>query len=140
MEKRPYIMVVDDDQRMRGMLNRNLRLEGYGTAMATDGSSALAVLKKRRPDLVILDIMMPELDGFQVLNLIRQRSSIPVITLTARCEAPPLRKARVVGAGDYVQIPFTIPELLARVKAKLRRARTGVRQATKASALEHLRH
>ena len=126
MKRRPYIMVVDDDQGMRGMLNRNLQLEGYGVVMATDGSSALTMLEKHRPDLVILDTMMPQLDGFQALNLVRQCSNVPIIMLTARSEVEPLRKHRSTNTDDYVQIPFTIPELLAHVKAKLRRTRTGV--------------
>lgn len=72
--------------------------------------------------MVILDIMMPEMDGFQVLNLIRQRSSIPVIMLTARCEVTTLRDALVHGADDYIYKPFHTRELVARIRAKLRRA------------------
>ena len=70
MMKRPYVMVVDDDREMLRVLSRTLKREGYGVATATDGGSALATLEKRKPDLVVLDIMMPELDGFQVLDLI----------------------------------------------------------------------
>ncbi len=88
MKRHPHIMVVDDDQGMRGMLNRNLQLEGYGVVMATDGSSALTMLEKHRPDLVILDTMMPQLDGFQALNLVRQCSNVPIIMLTADCLRP----------------------------------------------------
>ena len=72
--------------------------------------------------MVILDIMMPGLDGLQVLDLIRQRSSIPIIMLTARCEVTTLRDALSLGADDYVRKPFRIQELLARIRAKLRRA------------------
>ncbi len=122
MKKRSCIMVVDNDQGMRGMLNRNLQLEGYGVAMATDGSSALTMLDKRKPDLVILDVMMPELDGFQVLSRIRQRSSVPVIMLTARGEATLLRKTLFTDADDYVRMPFQTGELVARIRAKLRSA------------------
>ena len=115
-------MVVDNDQGMRGMLNRNLQLEGYGVAMVTDGSSALTMLDKHKPDLVILDVMMPELDGFQVLSRIRQRSSVPVIMLTARGEATLLRKTLFTDADDYVRMPFQTGELVARIRAKLRNA------------------
>ncbi len=104
------------------MLSRTLESEGYGVILADNGSSVLALLEDRRPDLVILDIMMPGLDGFQVLNLIRQRSNIPVIMLTARCEVTTLRDALSLGADDYVRKPFGRGELLARIKAKLRRA------------------
>lgn len=121
MKERPYVMVVDDDQEMVRMLNRTFELEGYSVAIATDGSSALTLLEAHRLDLVILDIMMPELDGFQVLELIRQRCSAPVIVLTARSEVNPLRRALVAGAGDYVSMPFQTRELVDRVKAKLRR-------------------
>ena len=104
------------------MLNRTLELEGYGVDIAADGRAALALLEERRPDLVILDIVMPELDGFQVLALIRQRSNIPVIMLTAKCDVTTLRDALVLGADDYLRKPFGTLELVARIRAKLRRA------------------
>ena len=122
MKKRPYIMVVDDDREMMSMLKRILKLEGYDVTTAVDGSSALALPGEHRLDLVILDSMMPELNGFQVLELIRQRCSVPVITLTARCKVNPSRKDRVAGADDYVRMPFHTRELVAHVEARLRRA------------------
>jgi len=122
MKNHPNIMVVDDNQEMLRMLKRTLELEGYDVATAADGSSALALLEEWKPDLVILDIMMPGLDGFQVLDLIRQRSNIPVIMLTARREVTTLRDALALGADDYVRKPFATRELVARVRAKLRRA------------------
>lgn len=125
MCRRPHVMVIDDDQEMLRMLKRTLELEGYDATVATDGHSALALLEDYKPDLVILDIMMPGLDGFQVLKLIRQRSNVPVIMLTARCEVTSLQKALVLGADDYVRKPFRIRELLARIKAKLRRVELG---------------
>ena len=115
-------MVVDDDQEMLKMLNLTLELEGYDAIIVADGSSALALLEDCKPDLIILDIMMPEPNGFQVLELIRQRSNVPVIMLTAKDEVTSLRKALVMGADDYVRKPFHTRELLARIKAKLRRA------------------
>jgi len=122
MKKHTCIMVVDDEQAILRMLNRTLEPEGYGVILADSGSSALALLEECRPDLVILDIMMPGLDGFQVLDLIRQRSNIPVIMLTARGEVTTLRYALSLGADDYVRKPFGTRELLARIRAKLRRA------------------
>jgi len=122
MKKRPYIMVVDDEQAILRMLSRTLEPEGYGVILADNGSSALALLEDCRPDLVILDIMMPGLDGFQVLDLIRQRSNIPVIMLTAKREVNTARDALNLGADDYVRKPFGRGELLARIRAKLRRA------------------
>ena len=82
----------------------------------------LALLEDCKPDLVILDVMMPRPDGFQVLELIRQRSNVPVIMLTAKGELTSLQKALVIGADDYVRKPFHAVKLLARIKAKLRRA------------------
>ncbi len=126
MGERPYIMVVDDDQDMLRILGRTLELEGFAVDVAHNGQSALAIMEERRPDLVVLDIMMPELDGFQVLDLIRQHYNIPVIMLTARREITSLQKALALGADDYVTKPFNIRILLARVRAKLRRAESGV--------------
>lgn len=114
-------MVVDDDREMLRMLNRALELEGYDVAVTVDGSSALALLEERSPDLIILDIMMAGADGFEVLQVIRQRSNIPIIMLTARCEVSSLQRALFLGADDYVRKPFRPRELAARIRAKLRR-------------------
>ena len=131
MKKRPYIMVVDDEQAILRLLKRTLEPEGYGVILADSGSSALDLLEDSRPDLVILDIMMPGLDGFQVLDLIRQRSNVPIIMLTARSEVTTLRDALSLGADDYVKKPFGRGELLARIRAKLRRAGVEVTMPTK---------
>lgn len=114
-------MVVDDEQEILRLLKRTLESEGYGVVLAADGRSALAHLEEHKPDLVILDIMMPGLDGFQTLDLIRQRSNVPVIMLTARCEVTTVRDTLSLGADDYVRKPFHTRELLARIRAKLRR-------------------
>jgi len=121
MKKHTCIMVVDDEQAILRLLSRTLEPEGYGVVVADNGRSALELLEEHGPDLVILDIMMPGLDGFQVLDLIRQRSNVPVIMLTARCEATTVRDALSLGADDYVRKPFGTQELLARIRAKLRR-------------------
>ena len=122
MKKYPYIMVVDDEQAVLRLLSRTLEPEGYGVILADNGSAALALLEDCRPDLVILDIMMPGLDGFQVLNLIRQSSNVPIIMLSARREVTTLRYALALGADDYVGKPFHTGEVVARIRAKLRRA------------------
>ena len=122
MKKHTCIMVVDDEQAILRLLNHTLEPEGYGVVAVNNGETALALLEKHKPDLVILDVMMPGLDGFQVLDLIRQRSNIPVIMLTARREVTTVRDALTLGADDYVRKPFGSGELLARVRAKLRRA------------------
>lgn len=122
MKNHTCIMAVDDEQEILRLVKRTLEPEGYGVVVASNGRSALALLDEHRPDLVILDIMMPELDGFQVLNLIRQRSNVPVIMLTGKDEVTALRDALVLGADDYIRKPFYIRELSARIRAKLRRA------------------
>jgi len=122
MKKRPRIMVVDDEQAILSLLKHTLEPEGYEVVVAADGRSALALLQEHRPDLVLLDIMMPGLDGFQTLDLIRQRSNVPVIMLTARGEVTTVRDALGLGADDYIRKPFHTRELLARIRAKLRRA------------------
>jgi len=118
--RKELVLVVDDDQEMLRLLNRTLELEGFGVATAADGNSALILLEELRPDLVILDIVMPELDGFQVLNLIRQHSDVPVIMLTGKVEVASLQLALGAGADDYVRKPFRPRELVARIRAKLR--------------------
>ena len=108
------------------MLRRTLGPEGYGVIAADNGRSALDLLEKHTPDLVILDIMMLGLDGFQVLDFIRQRSNVPVIMVSARREVSTLRYALALGADDYVRKPFMKGELLARIRSKLRRAGVAV--------------
>lgn len=122
MKKHSHIMAVDDDKEILRILKRILELEGYDVAVAPDGGSALELLEEWQPDLVILDIIMPGLDGFQTLKRIRQRSSIPIIMLTAKCDVTTLNDALALGADDYVRKPFATRELVARVQAKLRRA------------------
>lgn len=128
MNDRQRIMVVDDDQDMLKLLNRTLELEGFDAIVVADGDSALALLEEIEPDLVILDIIMPGLDGFQTLDLIREHSNVPVIMLTARCEVNSLQKALALGADDYISKPFSTRSFVARIRVKLRRARREVRQ------------
>ena len=131
MNERQCIMVVDDDQDMLRLLGRVLELEGFDVVIAADGISALALMENSRPDLVLLDIMMPGLDGFETLDLLREQYDIPVIILTARREIASLQKALSLGADDYVSKPFHIRSLVARIQAKLRRARHEVLQSEK---------
>jgi DNA-binding response OmpR family regulator len=122
MKDRPLIMVVDDDPDMLNLLKDLLWLEGFDVHGTRDSRQAIALLDEWHPDLVLLDVVMNELDGFQVLDLIRERSNVPVVMVTGRCESPTLRKALNLGADDYVTKPFSAVELVARIKAKLRRA------------------
>ena len=122
MIKRLCIMVVDDEPAIRILLKRCLEPEDYDVITASDGDSALAAMRKCQPDLVVLDILMPGLDGFDVLEFIRQRFDIPIIMLSGKQEVTTVRDALISGADDYLRKPFHTRELVARIRAKLRRS------------------
>jgi len=114
-------LIVDDDIRMLRMMQRILELEGYRVRTASDGKAALDAFDEENPDLVLLDIMMPGLDGYQVLESIRKHSDVPIIMITAKLDVDSIKQAVDLGADDYVKKPFTPAELVARINAKLRR-------------------
>lgn len=116
------ILVVDDELRMRRVLVDYLRIKGYETLEAADGAQALRVFEAGRPDLVLLDVMMPELDGWQVLRQIRGSSSVPVIMLTARTQEEDELHGFSLGADEYIAKPFSLKVMLARVEAVFRRS------------------
>ncbi|NLH07162.1 MAG: response regulator transcription factor [Chloroflexi bacterium] len=118
------ILVVDDEQRMVDLIRMNLEIEGFQVIEATNGVQALDEVRKHIPDLIILDIMMPQLDGFEVLRMLREFSSVPVIMLTAKGEEEDKVRGLELGADDYVTKPFGARELISRVKAVLRRTHT----------------
>ena len=122
----PTVLVVDDEPIVRGVVVKYLRREGYRTLEAGDGDAALAIVEHERPDLVVLDLMLPGIDGLAVCRRIRARSELPVIMLTARAEEADRIVGLELGADDYVTKPFSPRELAARVKTVLRRARTTV--------------
>lgn len=115
------ILVVDDEPRMTRFIRMNLELDGYRVIEAHDGLEALDKVRTGLPDLVILDVMMPELDGFETLETLRQVSSVPVIMLTVRSDEEDKVRGLELGADDYVTKPFGARELASRVKAVLRR-------------------
>lgn len=115
------ILVVDDEPRMTKFVRMNLELEGYRVAEAANGLEALDKVKNELPDLVILDVNMPELDGFETLKLIRQTGTVPVIMLTVKGDEEDRIHGLELGADDYVTKPFSPRELASRVKAVLRR-------------------
>jgi len=117
----PKILVVDDETRIVDILTFNLRKEGYETIEANDGATGLKLAMSENPDLVILDIMMPGLDGYEVCKRIRETSQVPVIMLTAKAEEADKVFSFELGADDYITKPFGVKELLARVMANLRR-------------------
>ena len=115
------ILVVDDEPTVRETLAENLQREGYRVVTASDGREALARFRGQRPDLVILDVMLPELSGVEVCRIIRAESAVPILMLTAKDAEMDTVVGLEVGADDYVTKPFSLRELLARVRALLRR-------------------
>lgn len=118
------ILVVDDEPRMIGFIRMNLELEGHQIIEAHNGVEALESIRTKLPDLVLLDVMMPELDGFETLRTLREFSNIPVIMLTAKGEENDKVYGLELGADDYVAKPFGPRELSSRIKAVLRRFET----------------
>jgi len=116
------VLVVDDKANVRKMLGDYLAEQGFRVVTAADGQEALFVARYEKPDLVLLDIMMPQMDGYQFLPAFRRESSAPVILLTARLEESDKVQGLELGADDYVTKPFGMRELLARIRAQLRRA------------------
>jgi DNA-binding response OmpR family regulator len=116
------ILVVDDESRMVRFIQTNLEMDGFRVISASNGLDALEKVRTELPDLVILDVMMPEMDGFETLEMIREHSDVPVIMLTVKSEDSDKHQAFTAGADDYLTKPFSPRELTDRVKAVLRRA------------------
>jgi len=120
-EEKRLILVVDDEPRMRKFMRMNLELEGFRVAEASNGLEALERVREDLPDLVVLDVMMPEMDGFETLERIREISSVPVIILTVKADEEDKVRGLELGADDYVTKPFSPRELTSRIRAVLRR-------------------
>jgi len=118
------ILIVDDEKPIVEILKINLQKEGYTTFEAFDGEEAVNKAMQEEPDLILLDVMLPKLDGFSVLKKIREKSSVPILMLTAREEEFDKVLGLELGADDYITKPFSIRELMARVKAHMRRTET----------------
>jgi two-component system, OmpR family, response regulator MprA len=116
------ILVVDDDPKINSVLSRGLRFEGYTVHVAADGNEALRITRAEPPDLVILDVMLPGIDGLEVCRRLRRGTNVPILMLTARDAVPDRIAGLDSGADDYLVKPFDFDELLARVRALLRRA------------------
>lgn len=119
--KRRKVLVVDDEERMVRFIRLNLEHDGFQVVDAFNGKQALEKLRDETPDLVLLDVMMPDLDGFEVLKMIREVSNVPVIMLTARGDEDDRVRGLELGADDYITKPFSPREMVSRVKAVLRR-------------------
>jgi DNA-binding response OmpR family regulator len=117
------ILIVEDDPTLLDTLEYNLQRQQYEVLKAMDGLTALEVARKQLPDLIVLDLMLPGLDGLQVCHTLRQEMSVPILILTARAEEVDRVVGLEMGADDYITKPFSMRELVARVKAMLRRVR-----------------
>lgn len=115
------ILIVDDERNIVDILNHNLAKEGYVTCQAYDGEQAVEVAKNEKPDLILLDVMLPKKDGFSVCKEIRQNSNVPILMVTAKEDVVDKIIGLELGADDYITKPFSVREVMARVKANLRK-------------------
>src|SRR3989440_7588293 len=120
--KKTTILTADDDPQLLRLISRNLELEDYEVVTASNGQQALEMIETQTPDLALLDVMMPRMDGFTVCQRVREFSAIPIIIVTARGQDQDKIQGLDLGADDYLTKPFSVDELLARVRAVLRRA------------------
>jgi DNA-binding response OmpR family regulator len=128
--KTSRILIVDDDPAIRKFIRANLTARGYEVLLAFDGEEGLRVLETEMPDLILLDIMMPKVDGLEVCRRVREWSKIPIIMLSARAGEMDKVKCLDCGADDYLTKPFSLKELLSRIKAVLRRTGNGEQKTT----------
>ena len=117
------VLVVEDDHNLLTMLKYNLQKDGYDVTTAIDGAEAVETARKEKPDLIILDIMLPKINGFEVCRILRKDMIVPILMLTAKTEETDKVVGLEIGADDYMTKPFSMRELLARVRAMLRRAK-----------------
>jgi len=138
----PKILVIDDEPSILNLVTAYLKPEGYEVYTATDGNAGLKAARTFKPDLIILDLMLPGMDGIELLSRLRRESDVYVIMLTARTDETDKIVGLSVGADDYVTKPFSPRELVARVKAALRRIKTGtasgVREARSVLSFKHV--
>ncbi len=140
MSRKATILAVDDEPRVLKLVTANLQSSGYKVLTAADGERAIEMVEREIPDLVLLDLMLPKMDGYAVCRRIREFSKVPIIMLTARSSEVDLIHGFEVGADDYLTKPFSVTELLMRVQAVLRRSKWPeeivVRQGFKAGPIE----
>lgn len=117
----PRVLLIDDDKKLLPLLERGFRFEGFDVLTATDGDQGITLARLHRPDVIVLDVGMPGLDGFAVCRALRLHVDVPVLMLTARDEVSDKVKALDLGADDYVTKPFAFDELVARIRALIRR-------------------
>ena len=130
MSDQMSVLVVDDERAQRFVLRQYLANEGYEVVEADSGINALDILRQGRIDIALIDLMMPGIDGLELIRLVRQESAIPIIVVTARGEESKRVAGLELGADDYVVKPFSMPELIARVRARLRQHQGGLDSST----------
>ena len=122
------ILIVDDEQHIVDILVYNLQKEGYNTLQANDGLTAVDIALSKKPDLILLDIMLPKMDGLAVCKRIRHTLNVPILMLTAKDEEIDKILGLELGADDYITKPFSVRELMARIKANLRKAEVSLEE------------
>jgi two-component system, OmpR family, response regulator len=128
------VLIVEDDETLRGVLKYNLAKEGYTVFTAADGLQAVETARREKPSLILLDLMLPKLDGLEVCRILRREMSVPILMLTAKAEEIDRIVGLEIGADDYLTKPFSLRELLARVHAILRRAEMDKNEAQRSEA------
>src|SRR5579859_3335396 len=126
--KKTTVVTADDDPQLLRLIARNLQFEDYDVLTASDGQQALELIEAHTPDVVLLDVMMPKMDGFTVCHRVREFSTVPIIIVTARGQDQDKIRGLDLGADDYLTKPFSVDELLARVRAVLRRSQFTARE------------
>ncbi len=132
------ILVVEDDQNLLDVLKYNLAKEGYDVLTAADGVEALDTARSKKPDLIVLDIMLPRMDGLEVCRILRREMTVPILMLTAKAEETDKVVGLELGADDYMTKPFSIREFLARIRAMLRRAEMMIAASSAQEAIPSL--
>jgi two-component system, OmpR family, response regulator len=117
------VLIVEDDANLLEAIKYNLRKEGYNVLAAGDGEAALETARKEKPDILLLDIMLPKLNGFEVCRILRKETTVPILMLTAKADETDKIVGLEIGADDYMTKPFSMRELMARVRAMLRRSK-----------------
>ncbi|GCF08679.1 response regulator transcription factor [Dictyobacter arantiisoli] len=131
--RKQHILTADDDPQLLRLVSRSLELDDFDVLTATNGEEALAIIESQALDLILLDVMMPKMDGFTVCQKVREFSSVPIIIITARGQDDEKVKGLNLGADDYLTKPFNIDELVARVRAVLRRTQFTSQELTHAT-------
>ena len=133
-ENKKTILIVDDEEPIRDLLRYNLEKEGYKTLEANDGQAGVDIALAEKPDLVLLDLMLPKMDGLSVCKRVRQYLNVPIVMLSAKGEEIDKIVGLEIGADDYVTKPFSVRELMARIKANLRKAEANIENVEEKTA------